>query len=89
MKFKAAIENSNELGTRICITVPKSIILKLLTLLNVNSFASLNLTEVQDVLLAVVDHLVSDLDEEASHALVGVVVASNGVDHLDTVHQSR
>jgi hypothetical protein len=32
--------------------------------------------------------LVGDLNEEASHSLVGVVVSGDGVDHLDAVHQS-
>jgi hypothetical protein len=35
------------------------------------------------------DHLLSDLNEEAGHALVGVVVPSDSVDHLDAVHKSR
>jgi hypothetical protein len=43
--------------------------------------------EGEDVHFAVDDHLVGDLDEEAGHAFVGVVVASHGVDHLDGVHQ--
>ena len=43
--------------------------------------------ESENVLFAVDDHLVGDLDKEASHALVSVVVAGNGVDHLDGVHQ--
>ena len=44
-------------------------------------------TEVDDVELAVVDHLVGDLHEQAGHSLVSVIVASNGVDHLDGVHE--
>ena len=42
---------------------------------------------IEDVVLAVVDHLVGDLHEESSHGVVGVVVTSDGVDHLDGVHQ--
>jgi hypothetical protein len=45
--------------------------------------------EVQDVVLAVHDHLVGDLDEETGHSFVSVVVSSYGVDHLDGVHQNR
>jgi hypothetical protein len=43
--------------------------------------------EVEDVDLAVDDHLVGDLHEKAGHTLVGVVVSSDGVDHLDGVHE--
>ena len=39
--------------------------------------------EVDDIILAVSDHLVSDLDEKSSHALIGVIITSDGVDHLD------
>ena len=31
--------------------------------------------------------MVGDLDEEASHAFSSVIVAGDGVDHLDGVHQ--
>jgi len=34
------------------------------------------------------DHLVGDLHKETGHSLVGVVVSSDSVDHLDTVHES-
>jgi len=33
--------------------------------------------------------LLSDLDKETSHTIVRVVVTSDGVDHLDAVHQGR
>ena len=39
-------------------------------------------------LLAVTNHLVGDLGEEVRHAILGVVVTSDGVDHLDGVHES-
>ena len=39
--------------------------------------------------LAVRDHLVRDLGKEVGHALRRVVVAGDGVDHLDGVHQRR
>ena len=45
-------------------------------------------SEVEDVELAVGDHLVGDLSEESGHSLVSVVVSSDSVDHLDAVHQS-
>ena len=43
--------------------------------------------EAKNVLFAVDDHLVGDLDEETGHTLVSVVITRNGVDHLDGVHQ--
>ena len=42
-----------------------------------------NTAEVDDVELTVRDHLVCNLNEKTSHALVCVVIASDGVDHLD------
>jgi hypothetical protein len=44
---------------------------------------------VSDLHLAVDDHLVCDGAEKTSHALSRVVVASDGVDHFDGIHQSR
>lgn len=89
MKLKAAVEDSDELSTRVLLTIPKGIISELLTLLELDWKTSLNLFEVQDVLLAVVDHLVGDLDEKTSHSFISVIVSSDGVNHLDTVHQGR
>ena len=43
---------------------------------------------VKNVVLAVHDHLVGDLDKKSGHSLVSVVVSSNSVDHLDGVHQN-
>lgn len=37
--------------------------------------------------LAVIDHLISDLDEQVGHLVSGVVVSGNGVNHLDGAHQ--
>jgi len=45
-------------------------------------------SEVKNVVLALNDHLVGDLNKESGHSLVGVVVSGDGVNHLDTVHQS-
>lgn len=45
-------------------------------------------SEVDDVELAVRDHLVGDLDEETSHTLGGVVVSGDRMDDLDLVHES-
>ena len=66
--------------------VPKNIIILWLTLFT--GLTSSDSSEVENIELTVVDHLVGDLDKEASHSLVGVVVSGNGVDHFDTVHQS-
>jgi len=55
----------------------------------INDLLTILLSEVEDVVLAVVDHLLSDLNEQASHSIVGVVVTGNSMDHLDTVHQCR
>lgn len=41
----------------------------------------------QHILLAVGDHLVGHFAKERGHALGGVVVARDGVHHLDVVHQ--
>lgn len=43
--------------------------------------------EVQDVCSAVFDHLIGDLDKQAGHTLIGVVVSGNRMDHLDAVHE--
>lgn len=50
--------------------------------------AHLQSAEVDDGEAAVLNHLVGDAGEQASHAVLSVVVASNSVDHLDGVHQS-
>jgi hypothetical protein len=65
--------------------VPKNVISWHWTLLWI--FTLSELAKVEDVCLAVLNHLVGDLYEQTSHALIGVVVSCNSVDHLDTVHQ--
>ena len=42
----------------------------------------------RDGVLAVGDHLVGDLAEEARHALPSAVVPRNGEHHLDVVHEA-
>jgi hypothetical protein len=66
--------------------IPKSIIWWLLALLGDLTQASVSVA--QDVLSAVLDHLVSDLDKETSHTLVGVVISGDSMNHLDTIHES-
>lgn len=67
------------------VVVPKNVITLWALLPSVTVSDS---NEVQNVVLAVSNHLVGDLDEKACHSLVSVVVSGDGVDHLDAVHQS-
>ena len=86
VKLDAALKNLNELIAWIKIVVPKNIVTLWCAFL-----AGLSLSdssEVEDGELAIGDHLVGDLSEQAGHSLVGVIVSGDGVDHLDTVHQS-
>ena len=85
IKVNAALKHWNKLLWWILLVLPKNIIGLRGTFLGV--VTSLESNEVENVVLAVVDHLVGDLDEQASHSLVGVVVSSDGVDHLNTIHQ--
>lgn len=43
--------------------------------------------EVDDVVLAVCNHLVGNLNEKSGHSLICVVVARDRVNHLDRVHE--
>jgi len=86
VKLDAALENFNELLTWIKLVIPKDVITSWLTLLAGDS--KLDSSEVKDGVLAVGDHLVGDFSEKTGHSFVGVVISSDGVDHLDAVHQS-
>jgi len=86
IKLNAALENFNELLTWVFIVIPKDIIALWCTFLS--SFTHLDSSEVKDGELAVGDHLVGNLSEETGHSLICVVISSDSVDHLDTVHQS-
>ena len=46
----------------------------------------LNFSEGKDVNLAVVDHLVGNLDKEVSHSVISVIVSGDCVDHLNAIH---
>lgn len=85
VELEAGLEDGDELLRRVLIVVPQDIIIH--DLLTGLVSALTDSAEVQNVVLAVVDHLLSDLDEQASHSIVGVVVSGDGVDHLDAVHQ--
>ena len=87
VKLEAALEDRNELIGRVIFVAPQNLVTddSLASLLSAFS----NSSEVENVVLAVVDHLLSDLDEETSHTIVSVIVPGNGVNHLNTVHESR
>lgn len=97
LEVLAGLENSNELVVGVLLLVPETAILESAghfdlgvgegAHLSLAGKTELDVAEVDDVVLAVSDHLVGDLDEKASHALGSVVVAGDGVDHLDGVHQ--
>ena len=86
VELDAALEHLDELIWWVGFVIPKDIIVLWLSFLA--SLTSSDSSEVEDVVFAVVDHLVGNLHEEACHSLIGVVVSGNGVDHLDTVHES-
>lgn len=89
----ALLKHGNELVWRVLSIVPQVAVVDnhFLAWLWVHGslriLTQLDAAEIDDVILAIEDHLVGDLLEEARHALVGVVVSSDGVDHLDRVHQ--
>jgi hypothetical protein len=85
VEVNAALENWDKFLWWVFIFIPKYIIT-----LWVTSLGLLLLThglEVQDIPSASSDHLCGNFDKEASHSLIGIVVSSDSVDHLDTVHQ--
>lgn len=65
--------------------VPQGIILSLGLFAYTHSSFS-DFSEEQDVVLAVVDHLLCDLLEKISHTVVGVIVPGNSMNHLNAVH---
>ena len=93
----AALKHDNQLVVRVLSLVPKAIVLKGGGDLNFGvgqgahltlaREAKLNVPEVDDVVLAVCNHLIGDFDEKASHALRRIVIARDGVNHLDRVHK--
>lgn len=87
VELEAGLENWDQLFRWIVIVVPQDIVVDDF-LARVDSAFSDSL-EIENVLLAVVDHLLGDLDEQASHAIVSVIVPGDGMDHLDAVHQGR
>jgi hypothetical protein len=86
VKLDAALQNLDELFAWILVMIPENIIVLWGSFLS--SLTHLDSSEVKNVELAVGDHLIGDFSEKSSHSLVGVVISSDGMDHLDTVHQS-
>jgi hypothetical protein len=84
---KALLEDHDQFFVGDEVVFPKDAVIKSGASLLLGGLDSFDLLESEDVHLAVGDHLVSNLDEEASHAFVSVIVASDGVDHLDGVHE--
>jgi len=99
VEVKAGLEDFNELIWWVLFVVPQDGVVDWASLLALSLLSSGELTnwghtkfeaaEVDDVETAVSDHLVGDLDEETSHALISVVVTGDGVDHLDGIHKGR
>ena len=85
IEVDTSLKDGNEFLRRVCIVVPKVIISWKVTLLWLDTLA--DELEVQDVCSAVLDHLVSDLDKQAGHTLIGVVISGNRMNHLDAVHE--
>jgi hypothetical protein len=44
--------------------------------------------EENDIVLAVVDHLVCNLAKQFSHTVISIIITSNSVNHLDAIHQT-
>lgn len=85
VQVNAGLEDWDEFFWGVFVVVPELNVGGLLVLLDGD--VQLLVSEFKNVLLAVGDHGICDLDEQTGHSLVGVVVSSNGVDHLDRVHQ--
>jgi len=86
VQLKARLEDWDELLRRVLVMVPEDVVVHDLLAGLVSALT--DPAEVEDVVLAVVDHLLGDLHEQASHSIVSVIVSGDGVDHLDAVHQS-
>lgn len=83
-EINAALKHWDELIWWISFMIPEDIIVLWSTFLAFSSFVS---SEVKNVIFAVVDHLVGNLDKKTGHSFVGVVVSGDGMNHFDTVHQ--
>ena len=90
----ALLEHCDELFWRENVAVPQTAVVEVRHLLTgqwihcaLNRVSLFHVHEVNDVELAVKNHLVCDFLEETGHPFVSVIIARNCVDHLDRVHQ--
>ena len=86
VEVNAALKDWDKLIWWIFILFPKDII-TLNSAFSVAELTGLHSLEVENVPAAPGDHFCCDLNKEASHPFVCVVVSGDGVNHLDTVHQ--
>ena len=92
MELQALVKDSDQFVSGYNVLIPKDAIITSLRCgllgLGGGRFSSRTLFEIQNVVLAVGDHLVGDLHEETGHTFVSVVVSGDSVDHLNGVHQN-
>jgi len=86
VQLNTALKHRNKLIWWIFIMIPENIISWDNTCSDCLTFADFQ--EKNDIVLAIVDHLVGDLAEQLCHTVIGIVISSNGVDHLDAIHQT-
>jgi len=86
IQLNAALKHGNKVIWWIFIMIPENIIRWDNTCSDCLTFADFQ--EENDIVLAIIDHLVGDLTEQLSHTIVGIVITSNCVDHLDAIHQT-
>lgn len=90
VQVKTALQHWNQLLRGIFLSVPENIVIEhFVSLLRWLHCAISDLLVEENVKLALVNHLVSDFDEQTSHSFIGIVVPGDGMNHLDTVHQGR
>ena len=87
VQLNTALKHRDKLIWWIFIMIPENIISWDNTRSDCLPFADFQ--EENDIVLAVVDHLIGDLAEQFCHAVISIVITSDGVDHLDAVHQTR
>jgi hypothetical protein len=85
IQINARLHERNELTWRIVGSLPKNCVILRSTFLGLLSLAGE--FEVENGVLARLDHGGGNLAEETSHPVVGAVVTSDGVNHLDGVHK--
>lgn len=86
IQVNARLHERNEFTWRIISSLPKHCVILRSTFLGGLTLAGE--LEVENGVLARFDHRGGDLAEETGHPVVGAVVTSDGVNHLDGVHKS-